>query len=258
MRQNLPLLLCIALCLSSACSHYYYAPNSLQTPFLQQKHDTRASIGFIGGNEFSGWEASACFSPVKYGAVLFNHFQVQHAKPDDNPERKYGNGRLTEFALGAYNPIKKNMSLSLFAGWGGGQVFNAYGNGGVSNLRFERIFLQPGMMIQGKRARFGVATRFNRLNYVSGEVDLGIPPTELNAIRSIENVSPIYFSELGFVGGFGAAPVWVDFRINLNNKESLHSSGFATSTAGISIQFELDYFWRKTEANRPMNSFNTE
>ncbi len=258
MYPKLPTLFAAALCLSTACTHYYYAPNSLQTPFLQKKHDTRASIGFIGGDEFSGWEASACYSPVQYGAVLFNHFQVQHARPDDNPEREYGNGRLTEFALGAYNPIKKNMSLSLFAGWGRGHVFNAYGHGIVSDLRFERLFLQPGLMIQGKRARFGISTRLNRLNYVGGDVDLGIPATDLNSIRNIENATPIHFLESGLVAGFGTAPVWVDFRMNINTKKNRHELGFATSTAGIAIQFELDYFWRKKEANKKMDLFNTD
>ncbi|MCB0531714.1 MAG: hypothetical protein H6574_18030 [Lewinellaceae bacterium] len=258
MRQNLPLLLCVALCFTSACTHYYYAPNSLQTPFLQEKHDTRASIGFIGGDEFSGWEASACYSPVKYGALLVNHFQVKHVRPDDNPEREYGNGRLTELALGGYYPTKNNMNLSFFGGWGGGHVFNVYSGGAESDLRFERIFLQPGLAVQGNKARFSLASRFNRLNYISGNVNLATQGEEISTIQNIENANPFYFQEIGLSVGAGTEPVWVDFRLNINTKEQLRKFGFAKYTVGISFQFELDYLWRKKDRSHQMNSFNID
>ncbi|MBK6929357.1 MAG: hypothetical protein IPH12_00260 [Saprospirales bacterium] len=236
-----------ALLLCDGCTHYYYAPNSLQTPFLQQRGDTRVSLGFIGGDEFNGFEAHAAYSPIRYGAVMVNYFQVQ-SNYSDNTASDWGRGRLTEVALGAYYPAHKYLSFSLFAGWGGGRVLNSYTDGAKSDLHFERRFIQPGFAVQGKWARVGMAFRFNRLKYLHGDIDLEIGEPHLTTIGNIEEASPVYVPEFGLSFGFGARPIWIDLGINLNNSYDASKLGFAGSTTRITLNCELDHFWRKHPA----------
>lgn len=229
-----------------ACTHYYYAPNSLQTPFLQQQHDTRASLALVSGDQFSGFEGHASYSPVNHMALMVNHFNVRHARSSYDPNEHWGKGHLTELALGAYLPSNITC-VSLFGGWGRGRVLNSYDEGAQADLRFERLFIQPGLAVQGKWARLGLAFRFNRLKYVDGAVDLAIDFDDLETIEKIEKNSPIGFAEFGFSFGFGTRPIWVDFKINSLQKRAPSELGFAKSSFALTVQIDLDYYWRKED-----------
>lgn len=244
-RKHLPLLFLTVLCSLTACTHYYYAPNTLQTPFLQERHDTQVNLGLISGDEFNGWEIQSVYSPVKYGAVMFNHFNVKHGHSTEVPDEDWGEGHLTEFALGAYYPANRVISLSFFGGWGAGRVLNIYDLDARSDLRFQRWFLQPGFSAQGKWARFGMSCRLNRLQYIKGDIRFDIGEHHLNIIENIERESPFFIPEIGFSIGLGASPVWFNASFNFNTKSNKSDYGFASSTAAFAIRFELDYFWRK-------------
>lgn len=237
------LLLSAALLGNSACTHYFYAPNTLHTPFLQEQHDTQAKLGLISGDEFSGYELHAAYSPLKHVAVMVNHFQVSSGTQEiDSDDR--GKGHLTEVALGGYYPVGKYASFSLFAGWGSGQVSNTYDLDVSANLNFQRRFIQPAIAIQGKWARFGAALRFNQLKYVKGEVDVEIGEPDLTIIRNIERASPLFVPEAGLSCGFGYRPFWADFNLNFCNIRNRDNYNFAYSTIGLSISCQLDYFWQ--------------
>lgn len=229
-----------ALCFFSACTHYYYAPNTIQTPFLQKQHDAQVSMGLIGGDEFNGWEAQGVYSPVKYGAVMFNHFQVRHGRGTSDPNTDSGKGRLTEFGLGLYIPATGINTFSLFGGWGAGRVVNYYGAEGRSDLRFQRWFVQPGFTAQGEWARFGLAGRFNRLEFLRGDITFDIGDQHLETIGNIEQSSPIFVPEVCLSFGFGAQPVWFDFAFNFNVMQDKAEYGFARSTVGLSLRLDLN------------------
>ncbi len=242
-RRYRSLVLLPVFALLNACTHYYYAPNTLQTPFLREQHDTRVSVGYIGGDEFTGFEVHAAYSPVKYLALMANHFQVQ----SDNvgaSSNDWGKGRLTEIALGGYYPLSNIVSASLFAGWGRGRVLNSYDQGAKADLRFQRRFLQPAIAVQGKSLRLGLAMRFNQLEYIRGDIDYQIGEPHISTIARIEQASPIYIPEAGITFGFGYRPFWINTHLNINQKRSPEILGFADYTIGLSVLFELDYFWR--------------
>jgi hypothetical protein len=232
-----------ALLSNSACTHYYYAPNTLQTPFLREQHDTRVGVGFIGGDEFNGFEVHAAYSPVKHLALMANHFQVQ----SDNvrsTSSDWGQGRLTEIALGGYYPLSNIVSASLFAGWGGGRVLNSYDQGAKADLRFQRRFLQPAIAMQAKWIRLGLAMRFNQLQYIRGDIDFQIGEPHISTIARIEQASPMFIPEASITLGFGNSPFWVNGHLNINHNRQQEELGFAGTTIGVSMLFELDYFWR--------------
>lgn len=230
---------------SSGCTHYYYAPNTLRTPFLQQQHDAQVSVGMISGDEFSGYEFHGVYSPLKHTAVMVNHMQINSGEKSGYES---GEGRLTELALGAYFPVGKYTSFSVFGGWGGGAVKNTYDLNVYSDLRFHRTFLQPAFTFQAKWVRFGTAIRFSRLQYVRGDVDVEIGEPDLSIIRNIERDSPIFLPETGFFCGFGFRPFWADFHLNFSdfmNTYDPEKYNFAPATLAISFSCQLDHFWRK-------------
>lgn len=233
-----------AFCLLSSCTHYYYAPNTLQAPFLQNQHDTKVNMGLIGGDEFNGWEANALYSPVKYTAVMLNHFQVQHGRRSFEDNEDWGEGRLTEFAVGAYLPANEINCFSLFAGVGAGRVLNIYEYDGRADLRFRRWFVQPSFSAQGDWARFGLSFRLNRLEYTKGNITYDIGENHLRTIKNIEETTPIFVPEAGLSFGFGSRPVWFNFGFNFNLMPDKRDYGFAGTTASLGLQFDLDYLWR--------------
>lgn len=250
-RTTLFIVLAATVLFNSACTHYFYAPNTLQTPFLQEQHDTRVSAGLISGDEFSGYELSAVYSPVKYGAVLVNHFQVNSGQQKSDPGAEWGKGHLSEIAIGGYYPVGKYASFSLFTGWGAGSVFNRYDVDVRADLHFQRQFIQPAVSIQGKWARFGAALRFNRLRFVRGDVDVEVGEPDLTTIENIERASPVFVPEAGLSCGFGYRPFWADFHLNFCNIKRREDYGFAYSTVGVTFTLELDRLWRTPAPNEP-------
>ncbi|MBL7776504.1 MAG: hypothetical protein JNK89_10915 [Saprospiraceae bacterium] len=237
----LPLALC---CLCSACTHYYYAPNTLYAPHVRQQHDTQASLGIIGGDEFNGWEGHALYSPVKYAAVMVNHFQVRSRVGAGSSDPDWGKGHLSEIALGGYLPFSEINTFSLFGGWGGGRVVNYYDANGRADLRFQRWFLQPNFTAQGQWARFGLSCRLNWLEYLQGDITFDIGDQHLETIRNIEENTPLFIPEVGLSFGFGHKPIWFDFHFNFNIMPDKQTYGFARSTVGLSLHCDIDHFWR--------------
>lgn len=238
----------ISLLLSGACTHYYYAPNSAQAPFLQEQHDTRLELGTIAGDEFSGWEAQAMYSPVKYGAMMVNYFSVSSNRNAD-PADDWGRGRLVEIALGGYYPFSEYAVISLMGGWGAGSAYNSFDINSAADLHFQKRFLQPGIAFQIKWARIGTTFRFNQLEYVRGNIDYGIGEPHLTDIQHIEQESPIYIPEACFTFGFGYRPFWGNIHLNYSNLDQRRDLQFARFTFGTSFMIEIDQLWRKkTEA----------
>ncbi|TNE68390.1 MAG: hypothetical protein EP344_01410 [Bacteroidetes bacterium] len=239
-------LLCAGVLLfSTACTHYYYAPNTLQTPFLQKRGDMRVSAGYIAGDEFQGLELHAVLSPVRYGAVMVNYLDVRNSGNNFSSNNDWGKGQLIEIGLGGYYPATDKLSLSLFAGWGGGSVLNAYDQDARADLRFQRRFLQPGLAVQGRWVRFGAALRLNQLQYVRGDINYAIGEPHITTITRIEQQSPHFVPESAFTLGVGTRPFWVNMTLNTNHKADRTDLGFAEATFGIALFCELDYFWRE-------------
>lgn len=239
----LSFLLFSVLLVSSACNRYYYAPNTLQTPYLREKHDSSIGIGYLSGNQFSGVEVNAVYSPVKHGAIMANYVRMNSSRTGTT-ENEWGFGQLGEIALGGYTPVGDIVSTGAFAGWGIGQVLNSYEPGATADLRFQRAFFQPYITMQSEWIRMGIAVRFNQLRYVRGDVDLQIGEPHIGTIEQIEQASPMFFREVNLTFGLGSAPFWFNGFINVNQLPNPDRFGFARSTIGASMQVQLDYFLR--------------
>lgn len=249
MKYNLIRLL--PLFLLPGCTHYYYAPNMLHAPALRKQHDARISLGVGGGDEYTADEFQAVYSPIKYGAVMFNRMSAQGGS--ENTSHGYGN--LTEGALGGYLPSGNRGNFSLFGGYGQGRVRNWYlRNDGTTELtyesvlRFQRYFIQPSFAYQSKWFRFGAGYRFVWLKYLDGDVDYRIQQSELDAIRLIEQRSPVFLPELGLHLGVHLGPTVFSFHTIISNSQTTNADMHLNkSNTGISLSLNLNELWQKTK-----------
>ncbi len=237
--------------LLSGCTHYYYAPNTLHAPALRKQHDARISVGVGGGDEYNADEFQAVYSPVQYGAVMFNRMSAKGGSESGD----HGYGNLTEGALGAYLPRGKRMNFSLFGGYGKGRVRNWYFNDdGMTSLtyesvlRFDRWFVQPSFAYQSRWFYFGVGYRFVWLKYVQGNVDYRIQQPELDAIQLIDEKSPVFLPEFGIHVGLHLGPTVLRAHTTISNSQSTNADMHLNkSNAGISLTINLNEIWEKKE-----------
>ncbi len=241
--------LCLSVFLLSGCTHYYYAPNTLHAPVLRKQHDARISVHVGGGDEYNADEFQAVYSPIQYGAVMFNRMSAKGGSEDSS----HGYGNLTEGALGGYVPSGNRGNYSLFGGYGKGRVRNWYFNDDgttqltyESLLRFQRWFIQPSFAFQSKWFRFGLGCRFVWLKYLDGEVDYRIQQTELDAIQLIEKRSPIFLPEFGFHVGLHLGPTVFSFQSIISNRQSNNADMHLNkSNTGVSLTLNLNELWEK-------------
>jgi len=250
MLRSLLFLLGAALAMGMGCTAYYYAPNTLQTPFLAQRHDTYVSVGGVSGPGFSGFEFHGSYAFSRRWAAMVNHLQVRGGTSSE----QWGKGRLTEVALGPYFTLGDVNSHALFLGWGSGEVFHRYSARAKSSLSFHRYFGQYGVCIEREPFRLGTAIRLNYLQYRKGQIDYRLGEPDISKIERIEEESPILFPETGFSLSVGSRPAYFSVFMNYMDYRQAEELGLAVYTMGISMSLQLDYLWRSKVGSLPNRS----
>lgn len=235
------ILLWLTVLMGGACSSYYYAPNTLHTPHLKERHDTQVSLGGLTGPEFSGFELHGSYAVSHRWALMANYMDLAGGSTSGESR---GRGRLGEGALGLYFPLGEEISTGLFLGWGTGNVLYQHEGGVRSRLNFHRYFGQYYVSVERGAFRLGTALRLNYLQYRKGWIDYRIGEPHVSKIELIEERSPFLFPEIGVSAGVGSRPIWVNFFFNVMEYQPAEELGLAEYTAGVSMVFQMDYFWR--------------
>lgn len=241
------ILFLLVLLLGYACSAYYYAPNTIHTPHLMERHDAVASVSGLRGPEFSGFEMHGSYALSRRLALMVNHMQLQGGNP---AQERWGKGHLTEGALGVYFPTGDATSNTLFLGWGAGSAFNQSLKESKATLQFHRYFGQYGVSVEHNALRFGTGVRLNYLQYRRGWIDYRLGEPDISKIELIEERSPLIFPELSVSLSMGSRPVWVNLSATLMEYSAAEELGLATYTLGLSLTLQMDYFWRAESASK--------
>ncbi|MCS6930178.1 MAG: hypothetical protein NZM43_11885 [Saprospiraceae bacterium] len=227
-----------------ACNSYYYAPNTLYTPHLIERHDAELGICGLRGSDFSGFEFHGTYAFTNHFALMANHLDVRGRSPSQD---RRGNGRLSEAALGVYFPLRQ-VSNTVFVGAGTGQVFNEFPKGSRATLKFHRYFGQYGISVEQGALRIGTGIRLNYLHYREGHIDYRVGESDVSKIILIEENSPFIFPEFSVNLRIGSRPVWANLCSTIVEHERAKELGWATQTIGLGLLLEVDHFWR---AERP-------
>lgn len=242
-------LVLLAALAATSCNHRYYAPNSIQTPFLQNQHDANVSGGMAFGPEYSGWEAQAVYSPIKKIAVIGSFFTASSKKDKINDLSglsEWGRGYFYEGGIGGYHAWNEHSVQSVFVGAGKGNVFNYFGNDREADLDFQRLFLQTGIALQYKYLHLGFGLRLCHLNFVGGDVDLKIDDFELDVIKRLQEDSPMLLAEYSFNFGWKIGPVRLHNILTYSPSNAVQKDArFAGNNISLSASLDLHHFWKK-------------
>lgn len=254
-------ILLFALLLLFGCQRYYYIPNTPYVPELKERHDAhiRGGLSFLSG--YRGLDFQTAYSPFKNTGLMLNYMHsrwgdgVNYSDTSSLP----GVGNFVELGLGHTVPVGRGnqFAFSLYGGYGIGFMRNNFivdavdvsgrplnKRNYIAALRYDRFFIQPAFTFQQGVFRATMLYRFCYLNYFYGNIDYNVPDQdELNAIRRIEALSPIFIREYGLQLGIHKKPLHITYNFTfVNPPEDVH---FAKSNLSLTLGFDLNELWKK-------------
>ena len=188
------LFLSVLLC---SCSHYYYVPSTQNVPLFRERNEYRLSGMRAGGEESVCTEVQAAYSVTDHIGIMANYMSARGGDISDNTN--WAKGNYIDGAIGYYKPINKYGVFEIYGGFGGSNQHHHYMNpfytstapynsdGGVSDLSFTKIFVQPSFGFTFKAFDIAASTRICILsfhdinNQISGNID------EYNRLNNLSN-----------------------------------------------------------------------
>ncbi len=251
-------LLCAVLTLLlTACSHTYYAPNIVPTPHLMDKGNADLRVNLISpvgqSSDFTAFEFSGTYSPVKHLAVMSNIFYGAASKSNGK-----NNGYIWDLAAGGYLPLNLNkekianrreeLCLSGFLGTSFGGAYNTFDTIGnvYSRLIFNKYFASASVSYLVQRFKLGFGLRYNYLQYSSRSKNNGpIPSDELRSIANIESQTNFSFPEMSLSLGLDLRKVYFVWGLTRCYVSQPQLYNFNNSNVFMTMGVNLHEFFKK-------------
>lgn len=255
--------------LFSSCSNYYYSPNDGDMVALRKQHDGHISASSnLGENEDKKiLNIQAGYSPINHLAFAGSYFRTS----EGNNKGRFGEGYILNGAIGGYyfmpvednlifkrrrmrtfrNPhlkMEKGILFDLFVGTGEGKVNNIYSEGGSSQFRFKKNYIQMGFHLIKKNWGASYNVRRGWLNYFDGQVynQLKISESELDKFQNLTTNNSFNLVEHSFRLHVGIKHFRYFFNIStVINSERLDDLGVENDNFSIGFILEIDEFFRK-------------
>lgn len=133
-----------------------YLPNMASTPLFEDKGELQANVGA----GISGTDAQLAYAVTDHIGVMANtSFRSQTNDTTDDFHRH----NFAEFGAGYYTNIAQNATISVYGGYGLGNVKSKVDNNLIDNdvtdADFNRIFLQPSIGVTTKHFDASFAPR---------------------------------------------------------------------------------------------------
>lgn len=151
------------LLLLTACSNYYYAPNSHNVPLFKAKNEVRAEVKGITGDEFSGVEVQGAYSPAEHLGVIANF--IYGGGGSSSGGGRGGNGFIGEAGVGYFTELAPMFVAEVYGGAGMGSVINRYDSETESRFNIMRAFVQPNIGFTHNIVDIAFSLRFCYLRY---------------------------------------------------------------------------------------------
>jgi hypothetical protein len=249
----------------SSCANYYYSPNDGDLVMLKEQHDGHISAASnLGGSDNKKvLNIQAGYSPIKHLAFAGSYFNLS----DGDKTRRYGNGYILNGSIGGYyffpipdgnrngiiqfnNPnlnMEKGILIDLYAGSGEGKVRNFYEEGGRSQFKFRKDYIQFG--IHWIRRNWGISynARRGRLNYSEGTIynRLKINRSDLDKFDELTVNNSFDLTEHSFRLHIGIKHCRYFLTItSVNETTELSNLGVENSNFNVGLILEIDAFFR--------------
>jgi hypothetical protein len=133
----------------SACTHYYYAPNTSNIPLFKEKNTMKINGGYSSGDNYNGADVQLAYSVNSKIGVMFNSFFAGNTEDVENNSGYYhtesGKGSLFEIGAGYYKPFgdQNKWTFETYVGAGAGTENHSYEGNQKAKLNLRRYFVQP-------------------------------------------------------------------------------------------------------------------
>ncbi len=246
----------LVLGLMGCSSNRFYAPNTVNLPYLSHKGDATISGGGTISVDNIGLEGQASHSPIEGVGVTASFFGLRHRGLLSSPPSPSISSVVIEFnsrttfgevGLGFYRKVGKEQKhiFNLYSTVGMGRMHNTYREHGKATTsavwNLQRYALQPGIRLQHKRLHFGTALRASYIRYSSGNIDARVNIEELARIELIEEKSPFLVGEVLWTVGYHLSPVILSLNstsVALGNP-ALNELGLASNHVSLMASFNL-------------------
>jgi hypothetical protein len=173
-----------------SCARYYYAPNSVNIPLLEEK-EAKINAQYLNGLLSDGFECQSAFAISSHFGGMVNMMVGGSKNEDYYLTEGKTNMSFIEAGAGYFTPIKSTaLVFETYGGIGTGGIRNEY-DPGNSTVRFSKLFIQPNIGVKVKGFEFGISSRMSRVkhNVISNDLD----PSEYHADLDYLINNPVSF-----------------------------------------------------------------
>lgn len=255
--------------LFSSCSNYYYSPNDADLVTLRKQHDGHISgatnLGVDEDKKVMNLQAG--YSPINHLAFAGSYFKTSEG---DNQGR-FGEGHILSGAIGAYyfmpfeiNPIFERLRertpkhpnlqmetgilLDLYVGTGEGEVNNIYTEGGTSQFKFRKDYIQMGFHLIRKNLGFSYSIRRGWLDYSEGQIYNRLKIGESDLLKfqelAVNNSFDLVEHSLRFHVGISHCRYFFNIT-TVHESSELRDLGVENDNFSVGFILEIDEFFRK-------------
>jgi hypothetical protein len=235
-----------------SCSHYYYVPSTQNVPLFREQNEIRISGTRAGGEESVSNEVQCAYSVTGKIGIMADFMS---SRGGDRPaNNNWAKGNYFDGAIGYYKPLSKYGVFEIYGGIGRSNQHHHYmssfsssgslsrSDGGISDLSFTKIFVQPSFGFTFKGFDIAASTRIcilsfhNINNQITGNVE------EYKTLNNISNDSHFFLEPAITIRG-GWKYVKLQFQATTAsyfNKPDLHFENYHVGI-GLYISFSNSY-----------------
>lgn len=218
----------LILILFQQCTHYYYAPNSVNVPLFQEKGETKISIKTGGSDEVGLDEIQFAYSVTDHIGLMVNRTKAFDANDVD-----WATGYYLEGAIGYFTSLSKRTIFEIYGGFGDCDTKHHYSDSKISYVEFDKYFIQPSVGFRSKYFDIALSTRFCTLYFDHLKYSENLILEERKHLDYIRNNRFSYLLEPAITLNFG----WPNYKLTFQvvNSHNLSHSKIRQEEENISF-----------------------
>lgn len=250
-----PLYFLITILFLTGCSHYYYVPVAQNVPLFKEKKEFRTSVILskqyddFTDDEISMTDIQAAYAVTDHFAVLSNYMSAR----GDNPKftNEIGKGSYFDMMAGYYRALGRHSVFELYGGVGGSNQQHKYGVFGSSDLKFNKLIIQPSIGFTFSGFDIAFTSGFSRLHFSTVTNNIDPSDVEYFKVADISNRRNSMLFEPSMTIRLGWKYVKFQFQLiysqNINNPQLQFQNGKASFGMSFSL---ANRYWNKAAADK--------
>jgi len=139
-----------------SCNHFFYAPTVHHAALLEKKNEIVVNAGIGSADQTNFANVNLAYGIGNKVGIYGQYYSAKH----NNKDNPLGNGNYMDLGLGYFGAFKASKwRYEAIAGFGGGNVHNAYDSGSYINNKFIKPYIQGNIGYRSKYFTFAFCLR---------------------------------------------------------------------------------------------------